>query len=94
MNKIFLTAIAMIAFTGTTFAANEVVEKVEVVNSENPCADQWVRDMDVLQGNTSESEMDFTFEQSKKIADELFEKCLEDTYGSSPKKTIDTSLSK
>jgi len=45
MKKILFTAIAMVAFAGTGFAANEVVEKVTVVNAEDNCDEQRANDL-------------------------------------------------
>lgn len=41
MKKILFTALAMVAFAGTGFATNEVMEKVEIVNTDTNCDLIW-----------------------------------------------------
>jgi len=74
MKKILFVAIATVAFAGTTFAANEVVEKVEVVNSNTPCADQWSKDYEALR------EAGYSHNTSVAIADVDFNDCLDTNY--------------
>src|SRR5690554_5965329 len=86
MKKLLLSAIACVAFAGNSFASNEVneqVEKFEATNSSTPCADQWSTDMAVLQGNYPGSQMDCTYEEALKVANDLFNDCLDKTYGKS-----------
>ena len=79
-------AIAMVSFTVSANAANEVVESVELVTaSSTPCADQYVIDLAVLQGQYPGSQMNLDLETADKIAKELFNKCLDDTYSSGSK---------
>ncbi|HLV51195.1 MAG TPA: hypothetical protein VKY44_04490 [Flavobacterium sp.] len=84
MRKLFLSAIACVAFAGSAFASSEVneqVEKFEVTNSNTSCEDQWSIDMDVLMGKYPGSEMDLSYEEAKTVADALLEECLNDNNG-------------
>jgi len=86
MKKMFFAAIAMIAFTISASAANEGVESVEVVTTSNsPCTDQWKLNMDIFQGKYPGSQMDLSFDEALELADQIFNKCLDDTYGSGSK---------
>lgn len=74
MKKVYFIIMLFITCTSSSFAMSEKLDFA------TPCADQWVIDMDVLQGNYPGSEMDLDFNDAMAIADELFEKCLNDTY--------------
>jgi hypothetical protein len=75
MKKMLFSAIALVAFTVTSMAG-EIKPVEKEIKSETPCADQWVRDMNDLQGGFGA-----TYEEALICADRCFEKCLETTYG-------------
>lgn len=76
MKKMLFSAIALVAFTAISMAGEIPAEKE--IKSETPCADQWVRDMKTLQGDYWGA----SFEEALAIADQCFEQCLVNTYGS------------
>lgn len=69
------SAIALVAFTATSMAGEIPVKKE--IKAETPCADQWGRDMRILQDMWGA-----TYEEALQCADACFEQCLTDTYGS------------
>lgn len=70
MKKLFLNALALMAFSTMTFASN-TVEKTAIEVSESPCTDQWIQDLqDALEGDGDLDE-----------ANERLRKCMEDNYG-------------
>ena len=73
------SVIAMVAFTVSTNAANEVVESVEVLtNSSTPCASSYSSNVEVLIG------IGYSEDVAKSIAFTMFLKCLENTHGPLP----------
>ncbi len=76
MKKIFLTAIALVAFNGVSMAntiATEEETQKEV--TETPCTDDWVADMKIYQ------KWGYSFEESMAFADESWDICMEELYG-------------
>ena len=69
MKKILFVAMATIAFAGTSFAANKVVEKVEIVNTNSDCELIW--DL-AYRLNRSEGK---SVKDSKKEADNAQQNC-------------------
>ncbi len=82
MKKVFFSAVALVAFSFAGMA-NEIEEKkVEVKTieikkiSDTPCADMWSKDVEFLM-----DEFGASLDTAMALADNAFEKCLEDMYG-------------
>jgi len=83
MKKMLFSAIVMIAFTLSANAANEVVESIDAsTTSSSPCTNQWKLNMDIFQGKYPGSQMDLSFDEALVLAEQLFDICLDKTYGS------------
>jgi hypothetical protein len=83
MKKVFFSAIALLAFSATSFAS-AIDEKDDLQSTVNenslylPCTDAWVADVANLQDNWGA-----TYEEATLLADRCFEECLDYTYGPS-----------
>ena len=81
------SAIAMIAFTISANAANEVVESVEVVTTSNtPCASSYNSNVAILKS------IGYSDDAAKSIALSMFFACLEAVHGKLPN-TLEPSSS-
>jgi len=75
------SAVALVAFSFAGMA-NEIEEKKEIVvktietTSDTPCADMWSKDVDFLM-----DEFGASLDTAMALADNAFEKCLDDMYG-------------
>jgi hypothetical protein len=82
MKKLFFSAVALVAFSSTSMANCIAVEeiketiKIEVIESDYPCADAWAGDVEFFQNYLGVS-----LRKAMRLADLAFEKCLDDTYG-------------
>ena len=85
MKKMLFSAIAMVAFTLSANAANEVVESVEeVTTSSTSCATQYSNNYDYFISIGMSAQNAYT------LAYGLFWNCLEKTYGPLPGTGKDT----
>jgi len=81
MKKMIFSAVALVAFSFAGMA-NEIEEKKEIVvktietTSDTPCADMWSKDVDFLM-----DEFGASLDTAMALADNAFEKCLDDMYG-------------
>ncbi len=81
MKRFFLTAIALVAFSGASIAStienDEVLVSTESVKEEGdyPCTEDWSADMEIYQM------YGYSFEEALVWADEAFEVCLDWEYG-------------
>ena len=79
------SAIAMVAFTVSANAANEVFENVEVLTtSSTPCASSFSSNVEVLKG------LGYSENDSKAIAYSMFLACLSSVHGQLPGTGKDT----
>jgi hypothetical protein len=84
MKKVIFSAIAMMAFVGTSMANTievEVCDKITMedlvlLSSDTPCADAWSSDVDFFQDYLGVS-----LRKAMRLADLAFEQCLDDVYG-------------